>query len=91
MAAPDLITLFKDYMRQAAAIAGGPGGWLEQEITKEYGEVRQAVYDDPNKICSDPFGLLLPCSNEQFEAAVSQMIQFAENRPAIVLGQLPEH
>jgi spore coat protein CotH len=90
-AAPDLISLFKDYVRQAAAIAGGPGGWLEQEITKEYNQVRQAVYDDPNKLCADLIGVLLPCSNEQFEAAVGYMIQFARNRPAIVLGQLPEH
>jgi spore coat protein CotH len=90
-ASPDLIALFKDYVRQAAAIAGGPGGWLEQEITKEYNQVRQAVYDDPFKICADPFGILGPCSNEQFEAEVAYMIQFAQNRSAIVLGQLPEH
>src|SRR5262249_5541788 len=52
-AAPDLISLFKNYVQQAAAIAGGPGGWLEQEITKEYNQISQAVYDDPNKICRD--------------------------------------
>ncbi len=91
-AAPDLISLFKDYVRQAAAIAGGPGGWLEQEITKEYIQIRQAVYDDPYKLCdpADPSGILRPCSNEEFEAEVGYMIQFARNRSAIVLGQLTE-
>ena len=94
-AAPDLIALFKDYVQQAAVFAGGPGGWLEQEIAKEYDQIRQAVYDDPYKLCypdpTDPLGVLRPCTNEEFEAEVSYMIQFAQNRPAIVLGQLPEH
>ncbi|HLH30495.1 MAG TPA: CotH kinase family protein [Terriglobia bacterium] len=91
-AAPDLIALFQDDVRQAAAIAGGPGGWLEQEIAKEYAQIRQAVYDDPNKLC-DPgaTGVLRPCSNDQFDAEVAYMLQFAETRSAIVLGQLPEH
>src|SRR5437867_2405060 len=31
--APDLIAYFKDMLRQAASITGGPGGWLEQELT----------------------------------------------------------
>ena len=94
-AAPDLIALFKDYVRQAAIIAGGPGGWLEQEITKEYNQVRQAVYDDPYKLCypdpTDPAGAISPCSNDHFEAEVSYMVQFAQTRASIVLGQLPEH
>ena len=89
--APDLIALFKDYVRQAAAIAGGPGGWLEQEITKEYNQIRQAVYDDPYKQCADASNIITTCSNEQFEAEVGYMIQFSQNRSAIVLGQLPEH
>jgi spore coat protein CotH len=94
-AAPDLIALFKNYVQQAAAVAGGPGGWLEQEITKESNQIRQAVYDDQLKLCysdpADPPSIIAPCSNERFEAEVSYMLQFAQNRPAIVLGQLPEH
>jgi spore coat protein CotH len=90
-AAPDLIALFKDYVGQAAAIAGGPGGWLEQEITKEYSQIRQAVYDDSYKMCyTNPYEPKL-CSNDEFEVEVAYMIQFAQNRAAIVLGQLPEH
>jgi spore coat protein CotH len=90
--APDLINLFKDYLRQAASIAGGPGGWLEQEITKESNQIRQAVYDDPVKLC-DPgaTGVLRPCSNDQFEAEVAYMLQFAQQRPGIVLSQLATH
>ena len=91
-AAPDLLALFKNYVQQAAAVAGGPGGWLEQEITKEYNQIRQAVYEDPNRLC-DPgaTGILKPCSTDQFEAEVAYMQRFAENRPAIVQAQLSEH
>jgi spore coat protein CotH len=88
-AAPGLINLYKDYLRQAAAIAGGPGGWLEQEITKEYNQIQGAVYEDPNKLC-DPAatGTLVPCSNAQFDAEVAYMIVFARERSASVLSQL---
>jgi spore coat protein CotH len=90
--APDLINLYKDYLRQAASIAGGPGGWLEQEITKESNQIRQAVYDDPHKLC-DPgaTGALRPCSNDQFEGEVAYMLQFAQQRSGIVLSQLATH
>jgi hypothetical protein len=94
-AAPDLIALFNDYVRQAAILAGGRGGWLEQEITKEYNQIRQAVYDDPYKLCypdpTDPAGVINPCSNNHFEAEVNYMIQFARSRSAKVLGQLEQH
>jgi hypothetical protein len=86
-----LIVLFKKYVQQAAAIAGGPGGWFEQEITKEYNQIRQAVYDDSYKMCYTNPTEPKFCSNEEFEAEVAYMIQFAENRAAIVLGQLSEH
>jgi spore coat protein CotH len=90
--APDLLNLFKNYVQQAAATAGGPGGWLEQEITKESNQIRQAVYDDTLKLC-DPgaTGTLKPCSNDQFEGEVAYMLQFARNRANIVLSQLSEN
>lgn len=90
--APELIAYFKDVLLQAASIAGGPGGWLEQEITKEYQQIQQAVYEDPNKLCYNPdrspAGVISPCSNEHFDAEVAYMIQFAQRRSAIVQAQL---
>jgi spore coat protein CotH len=86
-AAPDLIALYKDTLRQAADAAGGPGGWLEQEINKEYAQIRQAVYEDQLKICRGP-GYLRPCSNEDFEADVAFLIRFAQERAAFVRSQL---
>jgi spore coat protein CotH len=86
-AAPDLIALYKDTLRQAADAAGGPGGWLEQEIIKEYAQIRQAVYDDQLKLCRGTDSLI-PCSNEEFEAAVAHLILFAQQRAAFVRSQL---
>jgi len=88
-AAPDLIALYRDYLRQAADIAGGPGGWLEQEITKEYQQIRQAYYDDPLKLCDHhATGYLRPCTNQEFEDEVAYLIQFARQRSAFVRAQL---
>jgi spore coat protein CotH len=87
--APELIALYKDAMRQAADVAGGPGGWLEGEITKEYQQIRQAVYDDKLKLCDQgATGFLHACSNDEFEAEVASMIQFARRRSDFVRAQL---
>jgi spore coat protein CotH len=87
--APALIALYRDTLRQAADVAGGPGGWLEQEITKEYQQIRQAAYDDKFKLCDQgATGSLHPCSNDEFDAEVAYMIQFARQRSDFVRAQL---
>jgi len=88
-AAPDLIALYRDNLRQAADVGGGPGGWLEQEITKVSQQIRQAYYEDPLKLCDHhATGYLRPCTNEEFEAEVAYLIQFARQRSAFVRAQL---
>ena len=89
LAIPSLLALYSDTLRIAADAAGGEGGWLEQEIMKEYRQIRQAAYEDGNKLC-DPgaSGLLRPCSNDQFDGEVGYMIQFAQQRAANVQAQL---
>jgi spore coat protein CotH len=87
--APDLIAFYEDTLRKAADVAGGPGGWLEQEILKEYQQIRQAVYEDPLKLCDQTAsGYLHPCSNAEFDADVARLVQFAQQRAAIVRAQL---
>jgi spore coat protein CotH len=90
--APELIAYFKDVLLQAAGVAGGPGGWLEQEITKEYQQIQQAVYEDPVKLCYNPDrspdAVMSACSNDHFETEVAFLIQFARQRSAIVQAQL---
>ncbi len=87
--APDLLAIYRNTLRQASDVAGGAGGWLEQEITKEYQQIRQAAYDDNLKLC-DPgaTGSLRPCTNDQFDAEALFMIQFARQRAADVRAQL---
>jgi hypothetical protein len=88
-AAPDLIGLYRDTLRQAADMAGGVGGWLEQEITKESDQIRQAVYADEFKLCDEgATGYLHSCSNDEFEAEVASMLQFAHQRADVVRSQL---
>jgi hypothetical protein len=80
-AAPDLMAIYKNAMLLAADTAGGAGGWLEQEIMKIYQQIRQAVYDDTLKLCDQTAsGYLHPCSNDEFEADVARLIQFADQR-----------
>jgi spore coat protein CotH len=87
--APDLIGLYQDTLRQIADTAGGPGGWLEQEVLKESQQIRQAVYDDKLKLCDEgATGYLHPCTNDEFEADIARLIQFAEQRSDIVRTQL---
>jgi len=88
-AAPEYRNFYKDMLRQAADIAGGPGGWLEQEITRQYQQIRQAAYEDTLKLCDQAAtGYLHPCSNEEFDAEVARMIRFAQQRAASVRAQL---
>jgi spore coat protein CotH len=47
-----------------------PLGWLEAEMIREYGQIRTAVYADPDKLTS----------NEQFEQAYTDIRTFARLR-----------
>ena len=53
-------------------------GWLEQEILREYEQVRVAAREDPVK----------PFSNEEFEDAIQQLLEFARQRSAFVEGEV---
>jgi spore coat protein CotH len=81
LAIPALRNSFVETISSAAMLAGGPGGWLEQEITREYSQIRDAARADVNKQCDDEVnGGLKLCSNEEFESAIAFMIQFARER-----------
>jgi spore coat protein CotH len=97
---PDLMAVYKNTMLQAADVAGGLGGWLDQEIQKIYQQIHQAVYDDTLKLCDETAsGTLHPCSNDEFEADVARIQQFAQQRAdqmrsqvagAVAQGLLPQ-
>ena len=88
---------FISNLQNAGLAAGGPGGWLEQEIIRAYLQIVDAARQDTNKLCdNDRSGNLRPCSNNEFEAAVADMIVFARQRNSVIdqeihnaLGRFP--
>lgn len=52
--------------------------WLQSELERQYGQIRQAMLEDPNK----------PYSNDEFEAAVETLRAFARDRGALVRAEV---
>lgn len=85
MALPDLYNAYLDALmdcaRSAAELAPGATsgpGWMEREIQREYAQIRDAARADPQK----------QFTNDQFEAEVTTILDFARNRSAIVTQQV---
>jgi hypothetical protein len=60
--------------RRRASNEAGTAGWLEAEIRRAYGQIRDAALEDP--VASFPAGA--------FEADVERLIDFARERSAVV-------
>ena len=89
LAVPELRNAYLDWLARSATTAGGEGGWLAQEMEREYNQIRTAALEDPNKQKQDPnTGLLIPSSNQDFEDHVNFLRQFARIRSADVLNQV---
>jgi spore coat protein H len=63
----------------ADATTSGTSGWLESEILREYGQIRDLVRADNVK----------PFTNDQFEQSIRSLIDFARRRGSFVIGSLP--
>ena len=79
----ELFAYFLDTMleisRSAAETTSGDArGWLEREVAREYAQIRDAALSDPTK----------PFSNDQFEAAVVALTDFARRRSALVTAEV---
>ncbi len=84
MANSDLRNAYLDTLANAAAAAGnGTTGWLYQEAQREYQQIEQAALDDPIKQCGTH-----TCTQDEFEADVQVVLQFAQYRAQAVLQQL---
>ena len=66
-----------DGERPEAGEAAAPG-WLEREITSEYQQIRALARGD----------VLKPWTNDEFEEAVQQLLDFARERPAFVRSEV---
>lgn len=78
-----------DAIGPAAGAPAGPAcssspwaacGWLEQEIVREYAQIREAALADSSK----------PHSNEEFEATIEFLRRFARERSGIVRAYVAE-
>ncbi|MBI1790505.1 MAG: CotH kinase family protein [Acidobacteria bacterium] len=86
-AVPELRAAYLEALLKCAALAGGtpysPVGWLEQEMVRQYSQIRSALREDPNKQCG-----YKPCSNQEVEDAVLKRLHFARYRSEYVLGEV---
>ena len=78
LTSPELRAYYLESLERCILLAGGPGGWLEQEIERQYQQIRQAAILDPNK----------PFSNAQFEEGVANLRYFAFERPRAITSQI---
>ena len=84
---PEYRNSYFDSLMRTTMLAGTAGGWLEQETIREYNQIKQAAYDDPNKLRLDS-GNHVPVSNSDFDAYVATLITFASLRTPEVTSQL---
>jgi spore coat protein CotH len=68
-------------------IAGGPDGWLVQEVRRASDQIRTAVYSDPFPKCPDS---QVSCAAAYFETAVTELQDFGANRSSLVATQMAE-
>jgi spore coat protein CotH len=57
-----------DYVARAAVAAGSCGGWLEHQVERVDGQIREAAYEDPY------------ISRNDYDRAVENMYSFAQDR-----------
>jgi uncharacterized protein (TIGR03437 family) len=89
MAVPELRAAYLEALLKSAAWAGGADGWLEQELVRQYSQIREAARADPVKQCpSELFGPMHTCSNEEFENEVIRVRNFLHQRDEIVRRQV---
>jgi hypothetical protein len=73
----DLRTKFLDTLEQCAR-AAADNKWMDGEIRRISALIKNAVYDDPGKMYS----------NDEYDASVVFLTEFARLRPAFVLDQV---
>ena len=85
---PELKSAWLQALSDVATASGATGGWLEQEIDRQFNILRDAALLDPYKQCPSASGVLVSCTNDQFLAAVAAMKSFAQQRQAVVQKEL---
>lgn len=87
-AVPELRQAYFDTLARCAAMAGGPGGWLDKETQFQYNQIHAAALADPNRLCKDAGGMPAACSVAQYEDGSKAVMQFTANRAEKVKAML---
>jgi uncharacterized protein (TIGR03437 family) len=85
---PGYKNIYMDQINRAAGLLGGPGGWADSEVTREYGVIDAAASNDPNKQCPGPNGMNVSCGTADFQAGITANHQFLQLRASNVLAEI---
>ena len=84
LALPEIRQRYLEALLEAAQIAGGAGGWLEQEVVRIFQQIHSAVVEDPSRVCEIRGSGYIPCPLDWFEAEAAYVTDFAKQRSDIV-------
>ena len=87
MQVPELRKTYLEALAKASTLAGGPGGWMDQEINRLYYQIRDMARLDPNKQCTTA-GVMHPCGAEDFEREVERIRLFTRERAGFVTAEV---
>ena len=79
---------FLDTLLEAAAAAGN-NGWLASEVERIHAQIRQAVIEDPHRVCLRE-DRLTDCPESIFHESVNWVRAFARDRAAFVQSEVRE-
>jgi uncharacterized protein (TIGR03437 family) len=88
LAVPEFKQLYLDTLLQAAAFAGSNGGWMQQEIQRQYLLIAEDARNDPHKQCMKNGAGVGPCDAADFEAGAAGLMQFVPARTAFVEAEV---
>jgi uncharacterized protein (TIGR03437 family) len=84
LAIPEIRQRYLEALLEAAKIAGGEGGWLQQEGNRVLDQIREAVIADPSRVCGLGKLGLQPCPLDVFEKQARWIPTFAKYRSDFV-------
>jgi uncharacterized protein (TIGR03437 family) len=83
LAISDIRATWLEVSMKIMAIVGSQNGWMDQEITREYNQIRDAVYADPFKLV-DTNGVFTVMTNDIFDFQIVGLHDWVRQRGPIV-------
>ena len=88
LAIPEIRNAYMEALVKSAVLAGGPNGWLQQEMAREFNQIRTAALEDPFKQYVDDSEAHLDSSNDIFLAESARVSAFAGDRSDSIFAQV---